>query len=91
MESKFYNFAVTIAFQRLIVRKIFNEFANPKLIILPTGEGNTGLKYYVLATYKLSRSASCILLTVERHFLRVTSCQQVLPELTNCSEVLFAS
>ena len=91
MESKFYNFAVTIAFQRLIVRKIFNEFANPKLIILPTGEGNTGLKYYVLATYKLSRSASCILLTVEKHFLRVTNCQQVFPQLTNCSEVLFAS
>ena len=69
MESKFYNFAVAITVQRLTVRKIFNEFANPKLITLPTGEGNRGLKYYVPATYKLSRSASCILLTVEKPFL----------------------
>ena len=63
MESKFYNFAVTITVQKLIanhiprnLKNIFNEFANPKLIALPTGKGNTRLKYYALSTYKLSRS-----------------------------------
>ena len=94
MESKFYNFAVAITVQRLTVthilknlRKIFNEFANPKLINLPTGEGNTGLKHYVLATYKLSRSTSCVLLTVNKCSRILSTVVKYFSPVSNCQEM----